>query len=413
MGARGVLENRARDGTREPVLLGALDNIGEGHRKPLAFRQFILKINSRCNLSCHYCYMYEMADQSWRAQPISMAPTVIDAIAQRIGEHARIHDVAELEVILHGGEPLLAGPELIALAVKTIRRAVDVGTQVHVIIQTNGVLLSESYLRLLAGLGVRVGVSLDGYQAAQDRHRVFSNGKGSHEQVTAALRRLTTGQYHHLFNGILCTIDIRNDPIATYEALLEFDPPAVDFLLPHGNWSTPPPFRDPESMRTPYAEWLIAVFDRWYGSTRVETDVRLFSEIIRLLMGFPSRTEAVGLSPARMVVVETDGSIELSDILKSTYEGAGDTGMNVLRDSFDAVARHPGIMVRQLGADGLSSVCRGCEIHAVCGGGLHAHRYSDATAFDNPSVYCLDLYQLIDHIRRRVAHDVAMTRSDR
>ena len=32
--------------------------------KPTPFRQFILKVHSRCNLSCSYCYVYEMADQA-------------------------------------------------------------------------------------------------------------------------------------------------------------------------------------------------------------------------------------------------------------------------------------------------------------------------------------------------------------
>jgi uncharacterized protein len=34
---------------------------------PVPFQEFIVKIHSRCDLACDYCYMYEMADQSWRA----------------------------------------------------------------------------------------------------------------------------------------------------------------------------------------------------------------------------------------------------------------------------------------------------------------------------------------------------------
>ncbi|WP_439145192.1 hypothetical protein [Streptantibioticus silvisoli] len=53
-------------------------------------------------------------------------------------------------------------------------------------------------------------------------------------------------------------------------------------------------------------------------------------------------------------------------------------------------------------------VCRGCRLRDVCGGGHHAHRYrDDGSGFANPSVYCADLQALIDHIRRRLAADVA------
>ena len=51
------------------------------------------------------------------------------------------------------------------------------------------------------------------------------------------------------------TVRIVFDPAqVTYEALLKFHPPAVDLLLPHANWSCPPP-------GTGYADWLIAVFE--------------------------------------------------------------------------------------------------------------------------------------------------------
>src|SRR5260370_14120977 len=74
------------------------------------FRQFILKVASRCNLACDYCYVYHGPDQGWRAQPRVMAPATIAATAQAIGQHARAHDIDEVHIAFHRGEPLLAGP---------------------------------------------------------------------------------------------------------------------------------------------------------------------------------------------------------------------------------------------------------------------------------------------------------------
>ncbi|MGI5282943.1 FxsB family cyclophane-forming radical SAM/SPASM peptide maturase [Nonomuraea polychroma] len=378
--------------------------------KPLAFQQFILKIHSRCDLACRYCYVYEMADQSWRGRPRRMSEAIADRAVERIAEHASRHDLAEIDVILHGGEPLLAGPELISRVVCGVRGAVDTGTRVNVNVQTNGVRLDEAYLRLFESLAIRVGVSMDGDAEGQDRHRRLPNGRGSHAVVSESLRRLSAGPYHHLFSGILCTIDVRNDPVRTYQALLEYDPPAIDFLLPHGNWATPPPFREPGSPETPYADWLIPIFDFWYDSPVLQTEIRLFREIMRLLMGSPSRAESVGLSPVRMVVIETDGSIEQSDILKSTYHGAPETRLHVLRDPLDNALLHPSIVARQIGELALSPVCRRCDIVSTCGGGLYAHRYSTATGFAEPSVYCADMYRLITYIATRCARDMARLR---
>src|SRR5690606_14081688 len=297
------------------------------------------------------------------------------------------------------------GADHIAHTVRAIRQALDPGIRLDVSLQSNGMRLDEDFLRLFDELGVRVGLSLDGDAEGHDRHRRRGDGRGSHADVVAALD-LLTGRYRHLYGGLLCTVDLRNDPIRTYEALLESGPPRIDFLLPHGNWEEPPPGL-PADGATPYADWLIPVFDRWYAAPRRETEVRLFADILRLLLGGRSSGEAVGLSPARMVVVKTDGTIEQSDTLKSAYPGAPVTGLHVSRDGFDAGLRHPAVMPRQRAPDALAGECQSCPIVRVCGGGLYAHRYRPGSGFGNPSVYCHDLFRLITHIRGVVERDVA------
>jgi uncharacterized protein len=248
-------------------------------------------------------------------------------------------------------------------------------------------------------------VSLDGAADAQDRHRRFAGGRGSHAAVTAGLRQLAGERYRHLFSGLLCVIDLENDPLDTYAALLQFEPPSVDFLLPHGSWASPPPGRITGSPDTPYADWLIAIFDRWYREPR--TAVRLFTEVMRLLLGGTSEVEAVGLAPVSLLVIETDGAIEQVDTLKSAFHGAPQTGLHVARDSFDAALLLPEVAARQAGHRALSVKCQECAIRRVCGGGLYAHRYSPGTGFANPSVYCPDLMRLIKHIRQTMESDIA------
>ncbi|MEU7864197.1 radical SAM protein, partial [Nonomuraea sp. NPDC049141] len=155
-------------------------------------------------------------------------------------------------------------------------------------------------------------------------------------------------------------MDLANEPVETYEALLEFQPPVLDFLLPHGTWESPPPGRPPDARKTLYADWLIAVFDHWYGRSG-ETVVRFFQEIINLLMGGASATEAVGLTPSTLVVIETDGTIEQTDSLKTVRHGAPATGLNIVDHAFDAALRHPGMVARQLEWEALSDTCKECR----------------------------------------------------
>jgi uncharacterized protein len=371
---------------------------------PLPFRQFVVKIHSRCDLACDYCYMYEMADQSWRDRPRRMSTDVAEHTVMRIGEHARAHGLKAIALIMHGGEPLLAGRELMSYLVTATRDVLGSSVTVNASVQTNAVGLNDSYLTLFDELGVGVGVSIDGNADAHDRHRRFASGRGSYAAAAAGVRRLGQERFRHLFNGLLCTIDLRNDPLETYEALAEFDPPRVDFLLPHGTWDSPPPDRPPGATGTPYADWLITIFDQWYPKPRM--GIRLFEAIMQLILGGTTAAEMVGLSPARMVVIETDGAIEQVDSLKVAYHGAATTGLHVFHDSLDDALLLPPVVARQIGEKGLSAECRACRIHRVCGGGLYAHRYRSGSGFANPSVYCPDLMALISHIRQTMEADI-------
>ena len=100
-----------------------MDLLADGWN-PLPFREFIVKMHSRCDLSCDYCYVYDMADQSWREQPQVMSAETVDLTARRIGAHARSHDLDGVTLILHGGEPLLTSRNLITRLVAATRAAV-------------------------------------------------------------------------------------------------------------------------------------------------------------------------------------------------------------------------------------------------------------------------------------------------
>lgn len=383
---------------RWPLLELDLEKARKAGHQPVPFQQFILKIHSRCNLACDYCYVYEMADQSWRGQPKRMSGKIAGLAVARIAEHARDHALRDVEVILHGGEPLLAGADWIAGLAGLLRT--EVPARVAVSVQTNGTLLRRPMLEQLASLRIGVGVSLDGDATATARHRRYAGGRNSFGNVAAGLRLLGSEEFRDVFSGILCTIDVGNDPVATYEALLEFRPPALDLLLPHANWDYPPP-------GTGYADWLIKVFDRWYSAPAQETSVRIFREIIQLVLGGTGGSEGLGLLPGTLVVVDTDGAVKQLDSLSSAYPGAADTGLHVATDPFDAALGHATTVARQIGMDALSEQCQSCPIVRICGGGLYPHRYRSGAGFRHPSVYCADLTRLITHVQDRVLTDVA------
>ncbi|MCO1594849.1 FxsB family radical SAM/SPASM domain protein [Micromonospora sp. RHAY321] len=369
-------------------------------------RQLVLKVHSRCNLACDYCYVYRHADQGWRDRPRVIAPATVDRVADRLAAHVARHGTDRVRVVLHGGEPLLAGAAVLDRTVRTLRTAMPTGATLDVAMQTNGVLLDEAMLALCHTHGIDIGVSLDGDRTANDRYRRHADGRGSFTEVAAALRLLARPEHRARYAGLLCTVDLANDPVVVYRSLREFDPPLLDLLLPHGNWTAPPPGRRPGDPATPYADWLIAVFDTWYRETPRRTGIRLFESLIALLLGGRSGTQALGATDPDIMTIETDGTIEGTDTLKTTTASVMRTGLDVFRHTFDEALGHPSLAGRPTGIAALAPACRTCPVVGACGGGLYAHRFRDGAGFAHPSVYCADLFRLIRHVQSVVAADV-------
>jgi uncharacterized protein len=387
-----------------------IDDLFHRGWRPQPFRQFVLKVHSRCNLACTYCYVYRSPDQTWRLRPTRMSEATVRHTARRVAEHVRTHQLQRVEIALHGGEPLLVGDTFLDLLAQEFASALPVGAELSISVQTNATLLDEAMLDSLAQNGIRVGVSLDGGPDVHNARRGRPAGGGSYDDVRRGLTLLASPPYRHLFAGLLCVVDPSSDPVATYDHLAAWEPPVLDFLLPHANWSAPPRRAGAGASGVSYAGWLITAFDRWYGAPRCETSVRLFDEIIRGVLGQPSRIESVGLSPVGHIVVETDGTIEQVDALKSAYHGAAYTGLHVRDDPFDTALLTPHVAARQIGVAALADQCQRCDVRDICGGGYYPHRYLSGDGFRNPSVYCEDLGDLIRHVRRRVREDLAQIR---
>jgi len=372
---------------------------------PHPFRMFLCKIHTRCNLNCDYCYVYNLADQSWLTKPRIMAPQVVDQLARRIREHVETHEIEKIHIILHGGEPLLCGPEYIGQFVNTMKTTLVGQTEVAFLMQSNGTLLDDRMCRLLGDLDVRIGISLDGSEQANDRHRPYRSGRPSYSKVIRALDLLNRPEHRPIYAGLLCVIDLRNDPIETYRELVSHQAPGIDFLFRLGDITKPPPGKE-DRANTAYADWLIPIFDLWYSTAPPPTQIRLFQEIIHLLLGGRTGFESIGLNPVTLITIDTGGELEGVDSLKAVFDGAPALAMNIVDHSFDDALRHPSVIARQVGASALHPTCQACDLQSVCGGGYYPHRYSDQEGFLNPSVYCADLMKLIRHIKATISSDI-------
>ncbi|MFM0347886.1 FxsB family cyclophane-forming radical SAM/SPASM peptide maturase [Paraburkholderia sp. RL17-347-BIC-D] len=373
-------------------------NVSQGSLTPI--NEFIVKVASRCNLDCDYCYEYNTGDSSWRDMPKFMSNSTCEYLAARIAEHAAEHRLADVFVTFHGGEPLLAGPARLKRYAQIFEGAgAEAGVKVRFSIQTNATLVTDSVCDFIRDHNVAVSVSLDGNREANDRHRLDKLHHSTYESTRAGIKLLQQ-RVGSLLTGILAVIDLQNDPIEVFDELAALGVKDIDFLLPHFNWNRPPPREHPESLE--YGLWYWKIFLAWTRGRHPHTNIRFFVNIISQLLGRGGVYEAMNLAPASLITISTAGDYEAVDCIKSAGAGAQVTGMTVRRNSVTDIISHPSIQVRQSGEQQLSAKCLSCDVKNVCGGGYFPHRFSESNGFDNPSVYCQDLKWLITETSRYI-----------
>ncbi|MFN0024381.1 MAG: cyclophane-forming radical SAM/SPASM peptide maturase YhhB [Parvularculaceae bacterium] len=359
---------------------------------------FLVKVASRCNLDCDYCYVYHHADQSWRRMPKTLSDENQAAFAARLAEYARHENLKECFVILHGGEPLLAGVEALTGFVDRVRRAVGSDTKVEFGMQSNGLLLTDAALDGLESAGVAVSLSLDGPREANDLHRTTKRRRSSFDKVEKALERLKARP--QVFAGVIAVIDPATAPEMLLAYFDQHKLPKLDFLLPDAHHFRPPPGRAKNP--TLYRDWLIRAFDLWLDQYP-HVPVRFFETLLDAAAGLPSGTDAIGFGDVSLLSIETDGSYHDLDVLKVVGEGATALGGDVSNRSIADVAASPAIAAhrRLLSKGGLSPTCTSCSVVDICGGGSVPHRHGP-DGFNQPSIYCEELFALIKHATRRL-----------
>jgi uncharacterized protein len=250
----------------------------------------VVKVAELCNLNCTYCYFYQGEDKSFRLRPKFMSREVFVQMLTRVSEHCLAHpEVGKMSLILHGGEPLLIGANELEWQSKTARNILgdhlkDIG------IQTNGTLINDDFVDVIRHNNLRVGVSIDGPASVHDEYRVDHSGRGSHATVIKGLRKL---QDAGLLHSVLCVINPAVSGDSVYEYFRSLGIAQMDFLLPEVTHDTKEKLYG-KFGSTPVADYLTPLFDKWYMEDDPQIAVRVFSDLLHLMMGGRGRTDVFG-----------------------------------------------------------------------------------------------------------------------
>jgi uncharacterized protein len=361
----------------------------------------LIKVASRCNINCTYCYVYNMGDDGWAEMPNHMSSETTQAVARALDELSQIQ-TRRFAVVLHGGEPLLLGPKKLAQVLSTLRGVTP--TDCSFGLQTNGILITDEILDVCFENRTTLSVSIDGPKHIHDRRRVGHDTEGTYDRVLKGINKLREHRNSDfLFSGLLAVIDPESDPSEVYEFFKTLDPPGIDFLYRDGNHMRLPEGK--KSLRsTEYGDWLARLVDI-YLFDQNPLPVRFIDDLIKLTLGGKGTKDGAGLTDFGILVIDADGSITKNDTLKSSFNGADRFAQtwSVQSSSLVEILNSKDFSEAHALQRPTSKICLGCPELEVCGGGMTLHRWRDANGYDNPSVYCADQLLLVGHIRNQVA----------
>ena len=351
------------------------------HSQPIA--QLLIKVATRCNIDCSYCYWFR--DAAVYDKPKLMSADVLRQLLQRIEEHLVKHSPQDFPLILHGGEPLLWGVENFArIAEACAAISSRTNCAIPIAVTTNGVLINEAWLDCFETYNISVAISLDGPAHIHDVHRRSFQGNGTHAAVERAAR-------------MLVALDIGVSALAVCNPAHQ-PKEYVDFFASCGiaNYDIMMPDATVDEKPALIAPFYNGLFDLWLEANRYKrtVNIRVVTDMVTALLGNDAPTEGVGYKPIELCTIMTDGSVEAHDVLRIAGSGVTQTTFNIFDNAIDDVRNEPRWKDAREASINLSAKCRECKFMNACGGGYLPHRFSKNNGYDNPSVYCDDLYAM-------------------
>ena len=373
---------------------------------PAAFQdqpisQLLVKVATRCNIDCSYCYWFR--DAAVYDKPKLMSADVLRQLLARIEEHLARYPLSDFPIVLHGGEPLLWG-------IANFRRFAEAceaissrtGCAIPIAVTTNGVLIDDEWLNCFEAHDISVAISLDGPAHIHDAHRRTFQGTGTHAAVERAARMLVS---RDICVSALAVCNPAYPPRQYVEFFADCGIANYDIMIPDATVDENPPS---------IGSFYNGLLDSWLEANRnVPTvNIRTITDMIAALLANNSPTEGVGYRPVELCTVMTDGSVEAHDVLRIAGDGFTQTKFNIFEHAIDDVRKEPCWRAARDASINLCEKCRQCKFMNACGGGYLPHRFSRKNGYDNPSVYCDDLYAMFENMQSVLERHLYISKPD-
>ncbi|MFX0114923.1 MAG: radical SAM protein [Candidatus Hodarchaeota archaeon] len=333
----------------------------------------VLKVSSRCNLACEYCQSTDLP-RSRQMMPIKLISRILSDLVPNFQKQQYKH----LQLVFHGGEPLLAGLEFYKRVLELESQLIKNDFLISNGIQTNGILITENWATLFKQGKFQVGISLDGPQAIHDKYRKDQLGKPTFSRIAQSIEIL---QENKMRFGLLSVITEESPSYCAqfFDLLTEWNISSFNFL----------PFRGSTTWKhvQAYSTFAKEMFDLWLDHD-MPFYVLTFLEILRKIGDQQTNFCEMTSNCGKMLAIDSLGRIFPCDRFMNDERFQIGT---VSPSSFELAENPPKIPRQEL-----SSSCSECEVRDICFGGCPT--LADPQTGKN--VYCFARKELIQHINR-------------
>lgn len=354
-------------------------------KKNIKQLEVILKTVERCNLNCSYCYFFNHSDKSYKKHPPFINAQTIVETAKFLRQGCLDLGISTLLIEFHGGEPMLQPHSAFDQMCTTFSDYLADHVNLLFTMQTNGTLVTDEWIDLLAKHDVCVGVSCDGPKENHDRFRLDHQGNGSFDSMAKGLKSLQKAHISHRIQppGLLCVINPHQNARSIYRYFREeLEVMSMDFLFPAVTYDT--------SNENPnlYGKFLCDLFDAWVEEDDVDVNVRILESTLRLLLGKQSILSISGpiIDNYQGITISSAGDIGSDDSLRSADPSFLVTEKTVRNTTLTQILQHPTFELVKNAINQLPSGCKSCCWQNICRGGHILHRYSRDNGFDNSSL---------------------------
>lgn len=355
----------------------------------------VLKTVERCNINCTYCYIFNQSDESWKNRPIYITTEVVKQTIKFLKQAVLDFNLDQLFIIFHGGEPMMQRQRDFDAMCHEFRTSLQPVVDCNLGIQTNAILMSNSWIKLLQKHQVSISISLDGPKEYNDKHRIDHYAKGTYDKVIRGIKMLQTEVEDACSKiGLLCVINPEYDAERIYNHFVhELKIKNIDFLLPEFSYDIKPSFNvDNIDL------YLNKLLSCWLKDNDPEIKIRLFSHYMSLLQGKQGIKYGFTKLPENclhIISITTDGSVTPTDEVRNIYKDQFFDGTTVFNASLKEFYNKPIFTELGLVHKIRPQKCESCIWQEVCQGGNYETRFSLENRFNNPTIHCESIKKIL------------------